>query len=37
MAQWVKNPTAAVRVVAEAQVRSLARHSGLRDLAFRMV
>ena len=31
--QWVKNLTAAAQVPVEAQVRSLARHSGLKDLA----
>ena len=31
--QWVKNPTAAARVTTEAQVRSPARHSGLKDPA----
>ena len=33
MAKWVKNPTAAAQVAVEVQVRSLARHSGLKDLA----
>ena len=31
--QWVKNPTAAVQVAAEARVQSPAQHSGLKDLA----
>ena len=31
MAQWVKNLTAAAQVSAEAQVQSLAWHSGLKD------
>ena len=33
MAQWVKNPTAMAWVAEELQVRSLASHSGLKDLA----
>ena len=33
MAQWVKNLTAAARVPVEAQVRSLAWCSGLKDVA----
>ena len=33
VAQWVKNLTTVARVTAEAQVQSLAQHSGLRDLA----
>ena len=33
MVQWVKNPISAAQVTAEAQVRSLARHSGLKDPA----
>ena len=32
MAQWVKNPTAVAQVSTEAQVQSLAWHSGLKDL-----
>ena len=32
MAPWIKNPTAVTGVAAEAQVRSLAQGSGLRDL-----
>ena len=32
MAHWVKPPTAAARVPVEVQVRSLAQHSGLKDL-----
>ena len=32
MAQWVKNPTAAALVPAEAWARSPAQHSGLKDL-----
>ena len=32
-AQWVKNPTAAAEVAAEARVRSPAWSSGLKDLA----
>ena len=31
MAQWVKNLTAVAWVTVEAQVRSLAWHSGLKD------
>ena len=31
VAQWVKNLTAAAQVSAEAQVQSLAWHSGLKD------
>lgn len=30
MVQWVKDPTAGAQVAAEAQVQSLALHSGLR-------
>ena len=30
MAQWVKSPTAAAQVIAEARVQSPARHSGLK-------
>ena len=33
MAQWVKNPTAAAQVAAEAQVQSPAQGSGLKDPA----
>ena len=33
VAQWVKNSTAVAWVTAEVQVLSLARHSGLKDLA----
>ena len=33
MAQWVKNPTAVAGIVAEVWVKSLARRSGLKDLA----
>ena len=32
VAQWVKNLTAATWVTREAQVRSLAQHSGLKDV-----
>lgn len=32
MAPWIKNPTAVTGVAAEAQVRSLVGHSGLKDL-----
>ena len=31
MVQWVKNPTLVAQVAVEAQVRSLAWHSGLKD------
>ena len=31
--QWVKNPTAAARVAAEAQIQSPAQGSGLKDLS----
>ena len=37
MVQWVKNPIAGAQVAEEAQVRSLARHSGLKDLALLQV
>ena len=33
MVQWVKNPTLVNMVAVEAQVRSLAQSSGLKDLA----
>jgi len=33
MAPWVKNPMAEVWIATEAQVRSLAQHSGIKDLA----
>ena len=33
MVQWVMNPTAVAWVTAEVRVRSLAWHSGLKDLA----
>ena len=33
MAQWVKNLIAVAQVAAEVQVRSLAQHSELKDLA----
>ena len=33
MTQWVKNPTAATQVIAEAWVRSPVWHSGLKGLA----
>ena len=33
MAQWVKNPTTVVQVAMEAQVRSLAWYSELKDPA----
>ena len=33
MAQWIKNLTAAAQVAMEAQVRSPAQGSGLKDLA----
>ena len=32
MKQWVKNPTTAAQVTAEAQVQSPAQQSGLKDL-----
>ena len=32
MAQWAKNPTAAIQVTVEVQVCSPAWHSGLKDL-----
>ena len=31
MAQWVKNPTAAAQVAAEAQVLSLAQHRWVKE------
>ena len=31
MAQWVKNLSAVAQIRAEAQVRSLAQHGGLKD------
>lgn len=31
--QWVKNPTAAAPVTAEAQIQCLAGHSGFKELA----
>ena len=33
LALWVKTPTEAVQIAAKVQVRSLARRSGLKDLA----
>ena len=37
VAQWVKNPTAAVQVAVEMQVPSSAQCSGLKDLALQLL